>query len=153
MKDRIKAVRKSMQLTQKDFGSKIGVKPSTITAYETGLRSPTESVVMAICHEFNVDKTWLETGEGEPFIDTTSQTLEKITQRYNESNIFRAVLDAYAQLEPDEQAALEHYISMLSDAIAKGENAETVNPATVGDQLQGKAYQIPDTRPDRAQGE
>lgn len=65
MQDRIKAIRKMNKLTQSDFGERIGVKGNTITGYETGLRSPSDAVVVSICREFNINETWLRTGEGE----------------------------------------------------------------------------------------
>lgn len=78
MKSRIKAVRKSASLTQVQFGEKIGVKGNTVTGYETGLRTPTDAVVKAICREFNVNETWLRTGEGEMFapVDPENQLME-----------------------------------------------------------------------------
>lgn len=65
MQDRIKAIRKMNKLTQSDFGERIGVKGNTITGYETGLRSPSDAVVVSICREFNINETWLRTGEGD----------------------------------------------------------------------------------------
>ena len=65
LKDRIKAVRKTFNLTQTEFGERIGVKGNTITNYETGLRTPSDAVILSICREFHVDEKWLRTGEGE----------------------------------------------------------------------------------------
>lgn len=65
LKDRIKEVRKSFNLTQTEFGERIGVKGNTITNYETGLRTPSDAVILSICREFQVDEHWLRTGEGE----------------------------------------------------------------------------------------
>ncbi|MDE7435725.1 MAG: helix-turn-helix transcriptional regulator [Lachnospiraceae bacterium] len=62
MKDRIKEVRKKNGLTQVEFGEKIGVKGNTVTGYETGLRNPTDAVVLSICREFNVREEWLRDG-------------------------------------------------------------------------------------------
>lgn len=65
MKNRIKQIRKESGLTQVEFGEKIGVKGNTVTNYETGLRNPTDAVLLSICREFNVNEEWLRTGEGE----------------------------------------------------------------------------------------
>lgn len=65
MKDRIKKVRKTFNLTQTEFGEKIGVKGNTITNYETGLRTPSDAVILSIVREFQVDEHWLRTGEGQ----------------------------------------------------------------------------------------
>lgn len=71
MKNRIKQIRKEHQLTQIEFGKKIGVKGNTITNYENGLRNPTDAVLLAICREFNVNEEWLRTGKGEPAANRT----------------------------------------------------------------------------------
>lgn len=67
MTERIKFVRKTFNLTQSEFGERIGVKGNTVTGYETGIRTPSEAILLAICREFKVDETWLRTGAGEPF--------------------------------------------------------------------------------------
>lgn len=65
MKDRIKLVRKHFGMTQSEFGEKIGIKGNTVTNYENGLRNPSDAVLHSICREFNINESWLRTGEGE----------------------------------------------------------------------------------------
>ena len=60
MTERIKLVRKRFNLTQAEFGERIGVKGNTVTGYETGIRTPSEAILLSICREFGVDETWLE---------------------------------------------------------------------------------------------
>lgn len=67
MKDRIKLVRKNATLTQEEFGTEIGVSRIAITTYETGRVIPDKSIRLLICEKFNVNETWLETGEGLPY--------------------------------------------------------------------------------------
>ena len=64
MQNRIKQIRKAANLNQEEFGKRIGIKQSTITAYECGNRVPLDVTITAICREFNVNETWLRTGEG-----------------------------------------------------------------------------------------
>lgn len=71
--DRIKAVRKHFKLTQTEFGERLGVKGNTITGYENGTRTPSNAVVVAICDKFGVNQYWLETGEGEMFVEVTRE--------------------------------------------------------------------------------
>ena len=58
-------------MNQTDFGSKIGVKQTTVAGWENGARIPSDSAVISICREFNVNEDWLRTGEGEMFIKMT----------------------------------------------------------------------------------
>lgn len=78
MQNRIKQVRKALNLNQAEFGERIGVKQSTVTAYECGNRTPLDAVIAMICKTFNVNETWLRTGEGEMFapVDPENQLME-----------------------------------------------------------------------------
>ena len=67
--ERIKYLRKQLGLTQEEFGEKLGIKGNTVTGYERGSRTPSESLINYICLVFNVNQTWLRTGEGELFLD------------------------------------------------------------------------------------
>lgn len=67
MKDRIKGIRNSRNLTQQAFADKLQIPRNNIAGYETGKRSPSDAVVSLICREFNVNEEWLRTGNGEMF--------------------------------------------------------------------------------------
>lgn len=75
MNNRLKELRKKLNLTQQDFADKIGVKRNTITNYEVGLRFPSNSVISLICREFNVNEEWLRTGKGDMFNATGDDEL------------------------------------------------------------------------------
>ena len=68
MNNRIKELRKHLNMNQTDFGAKIGVKQGTIAGYENGMRVPLDTVISSICREFNVNECWLRNGEGEMFV-------------------------------------------------------------------------------------
>lgn len=65
MNERIKELRKHLNMNQTEFGSRIGVKQTTIAGYENGLRTPSDLAVSSICKEFGVNEIWLRTGEGD----------------------------------------------------------------------------------------
>ena len=73
MKDRIRKIRRNLDLTQQEFADKLGIKRNTIANYESGRNEPIDAVVSFICREFNVSEEWLRTGAGEMFnkLDTT----------------------------------------------------------------------------------
>lgn len=73
MNQRIRELRKALNMNQTDFGNRIGVKQTTIAGYETGSKNPLDSVLLSICREFNVNEEWLRTGEGEMFEELTEQ--------------------------------------------------------------------------------
>ncbi len=116
MKDRIKALRKSLQLNQTAFGEKIGIKQGTVAGYENGSRQPIDAVISAICREWNVSEKWLREGEGEMFV--SANRLQKLhawadrvladspeSFRYRFVNALSRLPDEWWSLT--EQAALE----------------------------------------------
>lgn len=70
MNERIKKLRKTLDLTQQEFADKIGVKQNTVAQYEMGRNIPIDSVIFLICREFNVNEEWLRNGTGEMFLPT-----------------------------------------------------------------------------------
>ena len=71
MNERLKKLRKTLDLTQQEFANKIGIARGNIGAYEVGKNAPSDAVISLICKQFNVDENWLRTGEGEMFIKQT----------------------------------------------------------------------------------
>lgn len=76
--ERVKGVRKALGLTLEKFGERIGVTRGSMSNIENGNRNLTEQMTKSICREFSVDYIWLTTGEGEMFIDTDDDFLERI---------------------------------------------------------------------------
>lgn len=68
MHERLKKLRKTLDLTQQEFADKIGIKRNTFATYESGRNEPIDAVISLICREFNVSEEWLRTGKGEMFI-------------------------------------------------------------------------------------
>ena len=75
MNERIKKLRKHLDLTQREFGERIGVKGNTITQYEMGRNEPIDAVISLICREFNVREEWLRNGTGEMFIELDKEDM------------------------------------------------------------------------------
>lgn len=67
MNERLRKLRKALNMSQTAFGKRVGLKQSTITGYETGNRIPLDSVILLICKEFNVNEEWLRSGKGDMF--------------------------------------------------------------------------------------
>ncbi len=120
MKNRIKQIRKEKGLTQVEFGEKIGVKGNTVTNYETGLRKPTDAVILSICREFNVNEEWLRTGEGHMFIIPEDDTAALVSNLLEEPDdeFHQLVLElvrTYEQLSPDSRKVLREFGNMCLD--------------------------------------
>lgn len=120
MNERIKKLRKVLDLTQQEFADKIGMKQNTIATYEMGRSIPSDQTIRSIHREFGVSEEWLKNGIGEMF--------EKVPE---EDAYSRAAADAlrnndalaieglklYYSLSPEAKRAAEEYILKLADMI------------------------------------
>ena len=119
MKDRIKAIRKHYDLTQAEFGDRIGVKGNTITNYENDLRNPSDAIIVSICREFNVNEEWLRTGNGEMFQPITkNDEISKLfgeVLKENNDDFKRRLVSALAKLDDVGWEKLENLIDNISN--------------------------------------
>lgn len=111
IEDRILLIREKKELSQEEFGERIGVTKSTISLIERKLRNPSERVLRDICREFNVNEEWLRTGEGEMFVSLNrTQQIAQLTADLfkGEKDSFKErLLLALAKLDEDEWKVLE----------------------------------------------
>lgn len=90
MLKRLKELRETLNLTQKEFAAKIEMGQTNLAMIEVGRRNLTERTLKLICSEFNVNEIWIRTGEGNIFkenknINTTDrELLEIILSKQNE---------------------------------------------------------------------
>lgn len=104
MYTRIKQVRSTAGLTQAQFAERIGLSRNYVAMIEIGQRDPSDRTISDICREFGVDRVWLETGVGEPFLprdkrdDLRAVFADVLSGRPSEKNAF---IEAVAQLPDD----------------------------------------------------
>lgn len=106
--ERVRELRKALGLTLEKFGERLGVKKNAISAIENGRNSLTDQMTKAICREFGVDYIWLTTGEGEMFVDTDDDFIERIDrimagEDEARKNLFKFMLE----LSDEDIAALD----------------------------------------------
>ena len=115
--ERIKEIRKSLNLTLEKFGEKIGVTKTAISRIEKGERGCTEQMTKAICREFGVDYIWLTTGEGEIFVDSDNDFIEKIDRiMAGESDIWKNAIKALVNASTEDIEALDRLIDLYLQA-------------------------------------
>ena len=129
MNERIKLLRKALELNQTDFGARIGVKQGTVAAYESGARVPLDSVIVSICREFGVSESWLRSGEGEMFLQLSRE--EEITKFCMsiigdpDSEFQRQFVSVLARLEPPQWQLLSDMADkLLAQRDAQKKDAE-----------------------------
>lgn len=120
--ERIKKVRRSLDLTQQRFGERLGMKQNTIALIESG-RNTSEQTIISICREFNVSETWLRTGEGEMFIQLSRD--EEIASfmgdalSSSEDTFKKRLIAALSKLDEKQWAVLEQIAAKLVEEETK----------------------------------
>ena len=122
--ERVKEIRKTLGLTLEKFGERIGVTRGSMSNIENGNRNLTEQMTKSICREFSVDYMWLTTGEGEMFIDTDDDFIERIDrimagEDEARKNLFKFMLE----LSDDDIAALDRLMKKAI-RVTRGETDE-----------------------------
>lgn len=120
---RIKELRKTLKLTQEEFGSRVGVKGNTIGNYELSLRNPSDAIIHSMCREFNVNEDWLRHGKGEMFLPPEDEVTEMVSQLLEVSNPFYdLILDmmvSFNELDDKGKQAICDYTALLAERMAK----------------------------------
>ncbi len=111
MNERIKLLRKKLDMTQEEFASKIKLSRNFIAQIESGAKAPSERTISDICREFNVRYQWLAEGI-EPIYDELDTRIDAIMTGQNEfaKNLFRE----FAKLDEDEWKTLEKLIKNIA---------------------------------------
>lgn len=130
MKDRILALRRSLNLTQQAFADRLGIKRTTIANYELGRNDPVDSVVSLICREFGVREEWLRTGEGPMKSDSgvSAEMTALVDQLFRDRpESFKArLISALLRFDPDgpQWRILEDIYSSVAAEAPPSEDAE-----------------------------
>jgi transcriptional regulator with XRE-family HTH domain len=114
-KDRVKALRKHLNLTQDEFAKRIGIKYSALSKIENGENALTDQNMLLICTFFGVNDKWLREGGPGPW--------------FNDKSIPGAkdLIDTYRELEEiNRNLVLDHahYLLNRQKADQKGETAQ-----------------------------
>lgn len=95
MPNRIKSVREALDLSQREFGEKLGVSRDVISNIEYGRVQPKELLLRLLCQQYGVNEHWLETGEGEMF-DSSPHQSEMLEEALNILKTLRPEFQNYA---------------------------------------------------------
>lgn len=117
MKDRLKKLRKTLDLTQQAFADRIGMKQNTIAQYEMGRTIPSDAIIFSICREFNVNENWLRTGEGDMFMEMSrDEQIEKFVGDLlhgEEDSFKRRLISGLAALDENGWKVLENFLDSI----------------------------------------
>lgn len=122
MNDRIKKLRQALNLSQEEFGKRLGVTRGAITNIELNKVEPKPLFVDLICREFNASENWIRTGEGEMFVEKTES--EELAAFFgdllkDEPDFRHRLISALSRLTLDEWKVLEKLAVEAVEGIKK----------------------------------
>lgn len=99
--ERVREIRKELNLTLEKFGEKLGVGKTAISKIEKGENSLTGQMLKSICREYNVSYDFLTNGEGEMFDDLPQTVLDELCMQYDLDDLDRTLVEMYLEM-PDQ---------------------------------------------------
>lgn len=108
--ERLRELRKSLNLTLEKFGKSLGVGKTAISKIENDERNLTDQMILSICREYNVSEEWLRSGTGEMFVPLKrNQVITDFAgDLIREDDTFRKrLIEALAKLDEKDWLVLE----------------------------------------------
>lgn len=121
MHERIRKLRRILDLTQEKFAERIRIKRNTVATYESGRNEPVDSVVALICREFHVNEEWLRNGTGEMFAQDSEDEMQALTEKYSLSAADRILIEKFVSLKADTRNAI---LEFMTDVVASIQESE-----------------------------
>lgn len=121
MNERLKELRKHLNLTMEKFGEKLGVGKTAISGIESGRRNPSDQLLKSICREFNVREEWIRTGNGEmfeSFAPASNEILDALASEYNLSHEAYIAIERFMNLKPEAQRQIIEYFTSIAKALS-----------------------------------
>ena len=121
LNERITTIRKELKLSQSAFGEHIGVSRDVIKNIDNNIVDAETKplLVQQICKEYNVTRTWLETGEGNMFNDLSrdAEIAEYIGSVLadEEDSFQKRLISALSKMSVEEWEVLEKLVTRLAE--------------------------------------
>ncbi len=127
MNERVKIIRKKLNMSQKEFGEHIGLKPNSISDIETGKNALNDQNIKSICREFNVNEEWLRTGNGDPIKpfpeeDEVAAYVSELLEDDGSNPVYtliKEIMHTYSELDAKSQEVLKNSCEKLIENLSK----------------------------------
>lgn len=110
---RVRELRKALDLTLEKFGNSLGVGKTAISKIEKGENNLTEQMAKAICREFRVNYFWLTEGKGEMFSGTPQDVVDEIAEDYHLDDIDKKIIEKYLELSAEQRQIIKEYLKSI----------------------------------------
>ena len=114
MNNRFKLLRKTLNISQEDFGKAIGLTKSGISSLESGTRSLNDKHIRMLQLSYNVNPEWLRNGTGDMFLKADAEITNTLIREHNLSPAATDFIKNFLALPHNKQEIL---IEVLSEIV------------------------------------
>ncbi|MCI3002018.1 helix-turn-helix domain-containing protein [[Clostridium] innocuum] len=107
--NRVKELRKMLNLSQESFGENLGIQKASISRIEKGVNGLTTQLAKLISKTYNVNYLWLTEGKGEMF-EAPGSALDDLAMQYDLNEIDLYLIKTYLDMPKDERAEFSEAI-------------------------------------------
>lgn len=111
--ERVRELRKTLDLTLEKFGKSVGVGKTAISKIEKGENNLTEQMAKSICREFRVNYFWLTEGKGDIFTGAPQSVVDEIAEDYKLDEIDKKIIEKYLELPEDQRQVIKDYLKSI----------------------------------------
>lgn len=121
LNDKIKKIRKHMNLSQTEFANKLGMSQRNISYLETEGSTITEQNIKLICSVLNIDEDWFRNGEDTNEIVFANEFEEDEYTKYaaelgmGENESFKRAVIEYGKLDPVSRKVIDNFFTNIFD--------------------------------------
>ena len=133
---RIRIVRVGQRLSMQALSDRLNIPKRTIDNYERAITSPSYEYLLLICTTFNVNATWLLTGEGSIYESGDQKAYFKMGVASPGSDYGNPIEARVATLER-QVAELEHQIKKSPPGGLKSSDADSEDESEPGITIRG----------------
>lgn len=122
---RVRELRKRLDLTLEKFSKPLGVGKTAISNIENESRSLTDQMILSICREYNVNEEWIRNGSGEMFVELSPD--EEIASYVSDLleddgnnplyGLIIQIMRTYSGLSPKSQEVIRDFARQLAENI------------------------------------
>ena len=118
MNQRMKMVREALGMSQANFAESADIGLGVIKNIDSNRTEPNDHFYNVLCARYNINRTWLETGEGEMFVEMSRA--EKIGRFVSDvledepDSFRRKLIDILIELDADGWRKLKEAADVLS---------------------------------------
>lgn len=133
--ERLKAVRKELSLNQTEFGQRVGLSQTTIGQYENETRPMTDRFISQLESEFGVNKTYLLSGEGDMFVDSSDALVARMRDELGMSGSEIELLQTFLSFPAGEREQVISFGRRFAARFAHDEEPDADEAARLHAQL------------------